>query len=144
LALALGEQAVQSAQATQAAQATQLAATVLNGAAGVQGEPDVVQLPPDTAGTAATGQSSSQNSAPPILLIPPTPTAVPPLVQAQASTGGAASGREGNIQTVGGLRLFDRPLNDVLLWGGIMLGIPALIVLLGTLIWLASKKNQES
>jgi hypothetical protein len=144
LALALGEQAAQSAQATQAAQATQLAGTVLNGAAGVNGEPDVVQLPPDTAGTAAaagTGQGVAQTAAPPILLIPPTPTPIQLVVQAQAPAGGAATAREGNVQTVGGLRLFDRPLNDVLLWGGIMLGIPALIILLGTLIWMASRKS---
>jgi hypothetical protein len=85
----------------------------------VNGEPVVIELPPAT----ATAQPPAQ-----IVVVPArievqptaTPTPQPPAFA---------------------LRLFDRPINEVLTWFGIMLGALAVIGILVALVWQASARR---
>jgi hypothetical protein len=93
------------------------------------GEPDVVVLPPDQAvqGQVVQGQvvqgAVEQVAQGVVVQANPAATPVPP------------------VTTQGGLRLFNRPANEVLTWGAIMLGALAIIGILVALIWQAGRRD---
>jgi hypothetical protein len=84
-----------------------------------KGEPDVVMVPPgqtDQSALAAAVQAQVQPT-------PSAPVATP-------------------VSARSGLRIFDRPANEVLTWLGIMLGALAIIGILVALIWQASRRDE--
>jgi hypothetical protein len=93
--------------------------TPLGGQMG-NGEPDIVLLPP--------GQTSQNALAAAAVQAQVQPTPIP-------SVATPVSARSG-------LRIFDRPANEVLTWLGIMLGALAIIGILVALIWQASRRDE--
>lgn len=86
----------------------------------VNGEPEVIQLPPDL----STATAGMQIAVAPEFAAAPTATPTPrPVVELWSP------------------RLFDRPLDEVLTWSGIMLGALAIIGILVALIWQAASNR---
>jgi hypothetical protein len=106
---------------------TAAAMAPVNGQVG-NGEPDIVVLPQGQAEVAAAAvrvQGSEGQAAAVQVQIQPVSTPVPPVT----------------IQS--GLRVFNRPLTEVLTWAGIMLGALAVIGILVALIWQASRREEN-
>jgi hypothetical protein len=97
---------------------TPMTGSAVSVAAAVGGEPSVVVLTP--------GEQAAQ-AAP--AFVQPTPTYTPPLPVATP------------VPAAASLRLFDRPLNEVLTWSAIMLGALAIIGILVALIWQAARRT---